>query len=627
MRLCHYLAETANPYKTIASINLLLMLKKLSSFDKNNIVIPFAYSSIVVLNDINNICDHMADCRVQCTGMLMSNVLGSYALGLDYGSDSVRALLVDTQNGAEVATNVVYYPRWKKGLYCVPAKNQFRQHPLDYIESLIEVVQGLWAKAPAGAAANVCGLSFDTTGSTPIAVDEAGVALALKEEFSSNPNAMFLLWKDHSAILEAQQITAASKVAKENYLKYEGGIYSSEWFWAKALYVLRHDTEVKQAAYSWVEHCDWITALMTGTIHPKVYKAGRCASGHKVMWHESWDGYPPNEFFVDIDPLLDGLRDRLPVETCTSDKICGTLTPEWAANLGLSTDVIVSFGAFDCHAGAVGANVKEGVLTKVMGTSTCDITVASYEDIGSRCIKGICGQVDGSVMPGLIGLEAGQSAFGDLYAWFKDLTTWPIKHINTSALFDEEVKAKLIAQLEDETLTELGNAAATIPVGDTGIVALDWINGRRTPDADQSVSMAISGLTMGSHAPQVFKALVEASAFGARAIIERFKEEGVRIDQVVTIGGISKKSDFIMQTCADVWNCNIDVLESEQSCALGAAIYAATAAGVYPDVLSAQAVMASNVAKTYTPNLANAEKYQALYQAYLALGHYVDGAK
>ncbi|MCH1931160.1 ribulokinase [Shewanella sp. A25] len=557
----------------------------------------------------------------------MSNVLGSYALGLDYGSDSVRALLVDTQTGAEVATNVVYYPRWKKGLFCDPAKNQFRQHPLDYIESLIEVVQGLWAKAPQGAAQKVCGLSVDTTGSTPIAIDEAGTALALKPEFAENPNAMFLLWKDHSAILEAQQITAAANASSENYLKYEGGIYSSEWFWAKALYVLRHDSAVRDAAYSWVEHCDWITAIMTGTTHPNQFKAGRCAAGHKVMWHESWNGYPPNDFFVGIDPLLNGLRDRLPADTQTADKVCGTLTAEWAQNLGLSTDVIVSFGSFDCHAGAVGANVKPGVLTKVMGTSTCDITVASYEDIGDRCIKGICGQVDGSVLPGLIGLEAGQSAFGDLYAWFRDLTTWPIKQINTSALFGEDVKAKLIEQLENETLAQLGKAAALIPVGETGITALDWVNGRRTPDADQSVAMAISGLTMGSHAPQVFKALVEATAYGARAIIERFKEEGVTIDHVVTIGGISKKSDFIMQTCADVWNCNIDVLESEQSCALGAAIYAATAAGVYPDVLSAQAAMASSVEKTYTPNPVNADKYQALYQDYLALGKYVDGAK
>lgn len=550
----------------------------------------------------------------------------SYALGLDYGSDSVRALLVDALTGKEVATNVVYYPRWKQGLYCEPAKDQFRQHPLDYLESLEAVMQGLWATAPAGAAAQVVGVSFDTTGSTPIAIDAEGVALALKPEFANNPNAMFVLWKDHTAIQEAQEITAAAGNAVENYLKYEGGIYSSEWFWAKALHVLREDSAVRAAAWGWVEHCDWMPAVLTGTTHPQKLRMGRCATGHKVMWHESWGGYPPNEFFVAVDPLLDGLRDRLPAQTFTSDQVVGPLTAEWAEKLGLPAGVPVGFSAFDCHMGAVAASVKPGVLTKVMGTSTCDITVASYADIGEKCIRGICGQVDGSVMPGMVGLEAGQSAFGDLYAWFRNLVNWPLANIlQNSTLLDDATKQQLAQEIEDQTLRSLGDAASKIPAGETGIVALDWINGRRTPDADQSVSMAISGLKMGSQAPQIFRALVEATAFGARAIIERFKSEGVAINSVVVIGGISKKSDFIMQVCADVWNCPIDVLESEQSCALGAAIFAATIGGVYPDVASAQKVMASPVSKTYLPNADNAETYQRLYQQYQQLGKFVDG--
>ena len=550
----------------------------------------------------------------------------SYALGLDYGSDSVRALLVDALTGKEVATNVVYYPRWKQGLYCEPAKDQFRQHPLDYLESLEAVMQGLWATAPAGAAAQVVGVSFDTTGSTPIAIDAEGVALALKPEFANNPNAMFVLWKDHTAIQEAQEITAAAGNAVENYLKYEGGIYSSEWFWAKALHVLREDSAVRAAAWGWVEHCDWMPAVLTGTTHPQKLRMGRCATGHKVMWHESWGGYPPNEFFVAVDPLLDGLRDRLPAQTFTSDQVVGPLTAEWAEKLGLPAGVPVGFSAFDCHMGAVAASVKPGVLTKVMGTSTCDITVASYADIGEKCIRGICGQVDGSVMPGMVGLEAGQSAFGDLYAWFRNLVNWPLANIlRNSTLLDDAIKQQLAQEIEDQTLRALGDAASKIPAGETGIVALDWINGRRTPDADQSVSMAISGLKMGSQAPQIFRALVEATAFGARAIIERFKSEGVAINSVVVIGGISKKSDFIMQVCADVWNCPIDVLESEQSCALGAAIFAATIGGVYPDVASAQKIMASPVCKTYLPNADNAETYQRLYQQYQQLGKFVDG--
>lgn len=554
----------------------------------------------------------------------------SYALGLDYGSDSVRALLVDALSGKEVASNVVYYPRWKKGLFCIPAKDQFRQHPLDYLESLEQVVQGLWAKAPVGAASQVVGIGFDTTGSTPIALDSEGVALALKPEFAENPNAMFVLWKDHTAVKEAQEITAAANKSAasdpaKGYLRYEGGIYSSEWFWAKTLHVLREDAAVANAAYIWVEHCDWMSAVLTGTTHPSKLRMGRCATGHKLMWHESWGGYPPNDFFTSIDPLLNGLRDKLPAETFTSDQTCGLLTTDWAQKLGLPVGVPVSFSAFDCHMGAVAANVKPGVLTKIMGTSTCDITVATYEDIGDKCIAGICGQVDGSVTPGFVGLEAGQSAFGDLYAWFRNLVNWPIANIlQNSSLLDEETKQKLAQEIEDNTIVALSKAASQLAIGETGITALDWVNGRRTPDTDQTVAMAISGLKMGSDAPHIFRALVEATAYGARAIIERFKQEGVAINSVVAIGGISKKSDFVMQTCADVWNCPIEVLDSEQSCALGAAIFAAVVGGVYPDVQSAQKVMASTVTKTYQPNAQAAAAYEDLYQQYLKLGVFVN---
>jgi L-ribulokinase len=550
----------------------------------------------------------------------------AYALGLDYGSDSVRALLVNAHTGKEVASTVVYYPRWKKSLYCMAAKDQFRQHPQDYIDSLVEAVQSLWAKAPPGAAQQVVGLSFDTTGSTPVALDKNGVALALRPDFSDNPNAMFVLWKDHTAVREAQEITAAASAATPNYLSYEGGIYSSEWYWAKALHVMRVDPDVAKTAFLWVEHCDWISALLTGTTHPKQLRMGRCATGHKLMWHASWGGYPPDSFFTAIDPLLSGLRDRLPVDTFTSDQVCGGLTPEWADKLGLPKATPVGFGAFDCHVGAVAANVAPGVLTKIMGTSTCDITVASYDDIGSKCIRGICGQVDGSVMPGLVGLEAGQSAFGDLYAWFRQLINWPVTTlVQRSSLINDATKQQLIAEIEGQTLQALGVEAAKLEVGEAGITALDWINGRRTPDADQTVAMAIAGLKMGSHAPQVFRALVEATAFGARAIMERFKDEGVAINSVVVIGGISKKSDFVMQVCADVWNCPIDVLESEQSCALGAAIFAATVGGVYPSIASAQKAMASPVCKTYQPNACAALAYEKLYLQYQHLGAYVNG--
>ncbi|GAC16476.1 ribulokinase [Aliiglaciecola lipolytica] len=550
--------------------------------------------------------------------------MSGFALGLDYGSDSVRALLVDVATGEELASHLVNYPRWAKGLYCDPSKDQYRQHPLDYIESLVEVVNGLWDRVPPGTSEKVIGLSFDTTGSTPVAINSQGTPLSLTDEFSENPNAMFVLWKDHTAIEEAKEITSAATCNDVNYLSHMGGIYSSEWYWAKALHIFRQDDTVKQATHTWIEHCDWMTALMCGKTHPDNLLLGRCATGHKLMWNESWGGFPPNAFFTDIDPLLDGVVDKLNPATQTSDSVAGHLTEEWSKKLGLPAGIVVGYGAFDCHMGAVAANVRPGVLTKVMGTSTCDITVASTQALGETCVKGICGQVDGSVIPGMIGLEAGQSAFGDLYAWFKNVLLWPTKELLPELATNSD---ELIEKLEALTLIKLSNAASALPLKANDVTALDWVNGRRTPDADQGVSMAISGIKMGTDAAHLFKSIVEATAFGSRAITERFRNEGVPIESVVVIGGISKKSDYVMQTCADVWNCPIDVLESEQSCALGAAIMAAVAAGAYDSVSSAQKVMASPVCKQYLPNQQRVAIYDQLFQKYQTLGAYVSEGK
>jgi L-ribulokinase len=547
--------------------------------------------------------------------------MSQFVIGLDYGSDSVRALLVDTADGRELASHVVNYPRWAKGLFCAPQQDQFRQHPQDYLDGLQQVLQGLWQRAPKGSAAKVIGVSVDTTGSTPVAISRQGVPLALLPEFATNPNAMFVLWKDHTAVNEAAEITAAAIHAQPqlnpNYLQFMGGIYSSEWFWAKALHVLRQDPQVRAATYSFVEHCDWITAVLTGTTAPTDFRMGRCATGHKMMWHQSWNGFPPNAFFKAIDPLLDGLVDTLNPDTRTSDKCAGRLTAEWAELLGLPRGIAVGYGAFDCHMGAVAAKVRPGVLTKVMGTSTCDITVAEPTLLGDKAVPGICGQVDGSVVPGMIGLEAGQSAFGDLYAWFRDLLSFPLSLV-------PDLPAGSIAAAENQIINALSKAAAQLQPGQNGLTALDWVNGRRTPDASQRVSMAIMGLKMGSSAPQIFRALVEATAFGSRAINERFRAQGVPVDSITVIGGISKKSPLVMQICADVWNCDIDVLESEQSCALGAAIFAAVAAGAFPNVAAAQDVMASPVCQTYSPQPELVPVYDRLYQQYQQLGEFVE---
>lgn len=548
-----------------------------------------------------------------------------YVIGLDYGSDSARAVVVDTETGEEVAQSVKYYPRWMEGKYCDPAANQYRQHPLDYIEVLEYTVKNALKEAGSDVAQNVAGISFDTTGSTPALVDKDGIPLALKPGFSENPNAMFILWKDHTAVKEAAEINALAKKWEEDYTKYEGGVYSSEWVWAKVLHVLREDKSVREAAWSWIEHADWMPALITGTEKPGQVVRSRCAAGHKAMWHESWDGLPPEDFLTTLDPLLKGYRNRLYRHTYPSDKKVGNLTPEWAERLGLSTDVVVGVSAFDCHMGAVGGGATPNVLARAIGTSTCDIMIVDYEQIGDKLVRGICGQVDGSVVPGYIGLEAGQSGFGDVYAWFKNVVAWPLNNILAeSKLLDNETKQKLIDETIDQIIPRLSEEAMKIPVEESTILATDWMNGRRTPDASQEVTGSITGLTLGSSAPRIFRALVEATAFGSKAIVERFREEGIEINGVIGLGGVARKSPFVMQTLADVLNMPIKIAATEQTCAVGAGMFAAVVAGIYPNVEEAQKKMGQGFEKEYKPDPENARKYEAIYEKYVKLGHFTE---
>ncbi|MCK9413001.1 MAG: ribulokinase [Prolixibacteraceae bacterium] len=549
-----------------------------------------------------------------------------YTLGVDYGTDSVRTLLVDASNGNEISHSVFHYPRWKAGKYCDPANNRFRQHPLDYLEGLEKTIRDVIQKAPAGTAQNVVAISVDTTGSTPVAVDKNGTPLALNPEFAENPNAMFVLWKDHTATAEAAEINAVARSwGGVDFTKFEGGIYSSEWFWAKILHVLREDAAVCKAAYSWVEHCDWIPALLTGNTDPLKIKRSRCAAGHKAMWHAEFDGLPAEDFLQKLDPLLAGLRSRLYKETFTCEVKAGNLSPEWAKRLGLNENVAVGVGSFDAHIGALGGEIKPYYLSKIMGTSTCDILIAPSEEVGNKFVKGICGQVDGSVLPGMLGLEAGQSAFGDVYAWFKNLLLGPAEQlINRSSKLDANTKAALVEELADSMIPWLTLEAERIAIGETGIVALDWLNGRRTPDANQLLKGAIFGLNLGSEAPGIFRALVEATAFGSKKIIDRFAEEGIPIEGIIALGGVAKKSPFVMQVVADVINKPILVARSEQACALGSAMAAAVVGGIYPTITDAQQAMGNGFETEYKPNTINALKYKNLYDQYSRMGELVE---
>ena len=549
----------------------------------------------------------------------------AYVIGVDYGTDSVRSIIVNALTGEEIAASVFYYPRWKQGLFCNASLNQFRQHPLDYVEGLEHTIKDCLAKAGGNISTNIKGISIDTTGSTPIAVDKQGTPLSLLPEFKDNPNAMFVLWKDHTSVKEAAEINKQASKFETNYLQFVGGIYSSEWFWSKLLFILREDENVRNKIASWVEHCDWIPFLLTGGNDVTKLKRGVCSAGHKALWAAEFGGLPPNDFFASLDPLLDGFTAKLFTETATSSEAAGIISTEWATRLGLPANVVIGIGAFDCHMGAVGGQIEPYYLSKVMGTSTCDMLVAPIEEVDGKLIKGICGQVPGSIIPGMMGMEAGQSAFGDAYAWLKNVLAWPVQNIlSQTNLIDTSTAEALKNEITDKIITELSKEAAQIEIDEKTELAIDWQNGRRTPDANQLLKGAFTGLGLGTDAPRMFRALVEATCFGAKKIVDRFIEEGIPVKGLIGLGGVAKKSPFIMQMMADVMNMPIRIHKSEQTCALGAAMFAATASGIYPKVEDAMQVMGQGFDAEYHPNQSLVSVYAKRYHQYTTLGGFIE---
>jgi L-ribulokinase len=543
-----------------------------------------------------------------------------YVIGIDYGTDSVRSLLVDAVTGEELAVSVFLYPRWAKGLYSNPAKNRFRQHPLDYIEGLEYVIRDLLNQVP-DAKEHLKAIALDTTGSTPCLINRQGTPLALLEEYSDNSNAMFILWKDHTAMKEAEEINALCACWEVDYTAYSGRNYSSEWLWAKALHVLRTDESLHGDAYSVVEHCDWIPALLTGVRKAEDIKLSRCSAGHKAMWAESWGGFPSQQFLSRLSPLFDEFAGRLNGETYTCDQAAGCLCPEWADRLGLSTEVIIGIGNTDAHAGATGAGVKYKTLVQNLGTSTCNMAVMPAEKVKNNQIEGISGQVDGSIIPGMIGFEAGMSAFGDVYAWFKKMLIGPTTELlEQSTVIGAAEKKKLSEEITDKMLNHLTRKAARIELREDSLLATDWLNGRRNPYINYRLKGSLSGLSLSTDAAEIYRALVETTAFGIKAIVDHFMKHGVEIEEIIGTGGISLKSPFVMQVLSDVLNMPIYVSESKQACALGAVMFAATLSGIYSRVEEAQSVIMKKTGITYVPDRDRSEIYARRYRRYRELG-------
>ncbi|UCD50664.1 MAG: ribulokinase [Phycisphaerales bacterium] len=526
-----------------------------------------------------------------------------YAIGLDYGTNSVRCLIVDVADGRELGTCVYGYETGEAGIILDSADhNLARQNPADYLKGVEVTVAGAVAEAkqaePTFDPKAIVGIGVDTTGSTPLPVDKTGTPLALLDAFKNNPNAHAWLWKDHTGYAEAAEITELAAKDRPEYLAKCGGTYSSEWFLSKILHCLRVDPDVFDAAYTWVEHADWLPAVLTGTDAPETLRRCRCAAGHKAMFNDDWGGYPDAEFLGKLDPKLGQLRQTLSDQTFAVDEAAGNLTDEWASKLGLTAGIPVAMGAFDAHLGAVGSGIKEGVLVKIIGTSTCDMVVAPSSS-KLPDIPGICGIVDGSILPGFYGLEAGQSAVGDIFNWF-------VNYIQPGGK-------------EAGSHESLTTKAAQLKPGQSGLLALDWNNGNRTILVDQRLTGLLLGQTLHTRPEEIYRALVEATAFGALTIINRFAEYGVDIAEVVNCGGISEKNAMLMQIYADVTGREMKISRSAQTCALGSAIAAAVVGGAYADFGAAQTAMCGIKETTFKPIPENHQVYQRLYKLYRQL--------
>jgi L-ribulokinase len=524
----------------------------------------------------------------------------TFTLGIDFGTNTARALVVRCGDGAEVASFVAAYPSGDSGVLLDPRDPHLaRQNPGDFVVALERSIRGALRAAHGRKGfhpSRVVGIGVDTTGSSPIPVDKENRPLAFSPRWRRNLAAQCWLWKDHTSWREAAQITKVAGRLRPKYIAKCGKTYSSEWFWSKIWHCLNTAPDVFRAAYSWVELADWVPSLLAGVDDPRKVVRGICAAGHKALYSDDWGGLPDAAFLCALDPRLAGLRPRLYAQAHDANTPAGTLCAAWAKRLGLPAGIPIAIGEFDVHYGAIGCGVREGTLVKVIGTSTCDCAVVSAKK-RVRDIPGICGIVPGAILPGFYGIEAGQSAVGDIFRWW----------VETVCGGDAAHHARLTAD------------AARLAPGESGLVALDWNNGNRTILVDPRLSGLLVGSTLATTRAEIYRALIEGTAFGARMIIERIRRYGVRVSRIVCAGGIAEKNPLLMQIYADVTGCTLLVAASSQACALGSAIAAAVVAGEHRDFPAAQRAMVKPCRIEYAPHAGRRKAYNRLFGAYTRL--------
>lgn len=532
-----------------------------------------------------------------------------YAIGVDYGTQSGRAVLVDLSNGHEVADHVTSYPH---GVIdeTLPTSGQALehdwalQHPDDYLEVLRRSVPAVLKESGIDPS-DVIGLGIDFTACTMLPIDENGVPLCFKPEWKDNPHGWVKLWKHHAAQDEADRLNAIAAERGEKFLPRYGGKISSEWMIAKVWQIVNEAPDVYDATDLFTEATDWVISQLTGN-----FVRNSCTAGYKSIWHKQ-DGYPSNDFFKALDPRMENItQTKLRGDIVALGTKSGELTEEMAKLTGLNAGTAIAVGNVDAHAAvpAVGV-VTPGKLVMAMGTSICHMLLGTDEVE----VEGMCGVVEDGIIPGYLGYEAGQSAVGDIFEWF----------------VEEAVPSYVKEAAEKDGVGVhqwLTERASAYKPGETGLLALDWWNGNRSVLVDTNLTGVIVGYSLLTKPEEVYRTLLESTAFGTRKIIDAFHNNGVPVDEVYACGGLPQRNHLLMQIYADVTNREIKIADSKQTPAIGAAMFGAVAAGSakggYDNIVDAANAMARVRKETFKPIPANVAIYEKLYQEYSELHDY-----